>query len=323
MKRAIQSGMCAIAALLLATTAQADVVKFTLGTSNSDKTPSTIAMKKWAEGMREASGGELDMQILSGGALGSDQALLEQLSTNEIQVNIAGPTVVHSLVKEYQCLEAEYTFRDAAHGLRVWTGALGREVSDALTERYNIRVVAVAHRGARDVTANKLIKAPEDFKDVKVRVTNKLRQKVFAAFGANPVPMSFTELYGGLQTGTVDAQENPLNAIIGQSFFEVQDYLIKTDHVWSYYVTTANNDFYQGLSEKHRKIFDEELARVMAETNAEVLASFERDEKFLQSKGMKIVTVDPAPFEKIAKPIVAEFAKEYCRPGILDDIAKY
>ena len=157
---------------------------------------------------------------------------------------------------------------------------------------------------------------------LKVRITNKLRQKVFKAFGANPVPMSFKELYGALQTGTVESQENPLGTIHGANFYEVQDYVNKTGHVWSYFVVSANDGFYESLSPEQRKIFDEEAEKAIDWMTAEVLKSFEAYEKKLKDKGMKVVEPDVASFQKIAKPIVAAYAEETCRPGLLQDIAK-
>jgi TRAP-type C4-dicarboxylate transport system substrate-binding protein len=136
------------------------------------------------------------------------------------------------------------------------------------------------------------------------------------------VPLSFKELYGALQTGTVEAQENPLGTIYGTNFYEVQDYVNKTGHVWSYFVVTANNDFYKGLSAKHRKIYDEEAKKAIDWMTAEVLKSFDAYEKKLKAKGMKVVKPDVAAFQKIASPIVAAFAEETCRPGLLKDIAK-
>lgn len=297
-------------------------VKFTLGTTNSDKEFSTQAMRRWADGMRQRTNGELDMNIVSGGALGGDKQLLQQLGTNEIQAHVAGPVVVHHLVKDYQCMEAEFVYKDGDHGLRVWRGSLGNEVSDILQKKHNIRIVGVGHRGARNLTSKVPIQKPHDLKGIKVRITNKLRQRVFKAFGANPVPMSFKELYGALQTGTVDAQENPLGTIYGTNFYEVQDYVNMTGHVWSYFVVTANNNFYKGLSDEHRKIFDEEAKKAIDWMTAEVSKSFADLREKLKAKGMKIVEPDVPAFQKIATPIVQEFAKEKCRPGLLADIAK-
>jgi tripartite ATP-independent transporter DctP family solute receptor len=308
--------------LLSATLAHAATVNFTLGTTNSDKEFSVQAMKRWADAMRSRSGGELDLKIISGGALGGDKDLLQQLGLNEIQLHVAGPVVVHHLVKDYQCMEAEYVYVDGEHGLRVWNGPLGEEVSEQLQKKHGIRIVGVGHRGARQVTSKVPISKPEDMAGVKIRVTNKLRQKVFKAYGANPVPMSFKELYGALQTGTVEAQENPLGTIYGSNFYEVQDYLNLTGHVWSYFVISANDSFYKGLSDEHRAIFDEEFAVAMEWMNAAIVQSFDDLEKTLAAKGMTVIEPDTEAFRKIATPIVAEYAKVSCRPGLLEEIAK-
>ena len=302
--------------------AAAEKVTFTFATSNTTKMLSVQAMQKFKENLAAASNGEIEMKIVAGGALGGDKQLLQQLSTNEIQLHSAGPVVVHHLAKKYQCMEAEFVYRDGEHGLKVWNGALGQEVSKFLQDKYDVRIVGVGHRGARNLTSKKPVKVPADMKGMKVRITNKLRQKVFQAFGANPVPMSIKEVYGALQTGTIEAQENPVGTIYGHAFQEVQDYLNMTGHVWSYFVYSANNSFYTGLSDAHRKIFDAEMAKTIAWLNEETVKSWDDYVAKLKAAGMTVVEPDKKAFAEIAKPIVSEFAKENCRPGLLDDIAK-
>ena len=319
-RRPILAGACGLA--LLCAPMLSAAVTFTLGTTNSDKEYSVQAMQRFADAIRQRSGGSLDMKIISGGALGGDKDLLQQLGLNEIQLHVAGPVVVHHLVKEYQCMEAEYVYEDGEHGLRVWNGPLGQEVSEALQKKHGIRIVGVGHRGARHVTSNKPVRTPTDMEGIKIRVTNKLRQKVFAAYGANPVPMSIKEVYGALQTGTIDAQENPLGTIYGQKFYEVQKDVNLTGHVWSYFVVSANDKFYQGLSAPERAIFDEEMANAMQWMDAAVLKSFDDMKQTLAAEGLEIVEPDVKAFRSIAQPIVAEYARESCRPGLLDDIAK-
>ena len=314
--------LAALGTLVVSGAASADKVTFTFATSNTTKMLSVQAMQRFADRIKEASNGELDMKIVAGGALGGDKQLLQQLSTNEIQLHSAGPVVVHHLAKPYQCMEAEFVYKDGDHGLRVWNGALGNEVSKFLQDKYDIRIVGVGHRGARNLTSNKPVKVPADMKGMKVRITNKLRQKVFQAFGANPVPMSIKEVYGALQTGTIEAQENPVGTIFGHAFQEVQDYLNMTGHVWSYFVYSANNSFYTGLSDKHREIFDNEMAKTIDWLNRETVKSWDDYVAKLKAGGMTVVEPDVDAFAKIAKPIVTEFAKESCRPGLLDDIAK-
>jgi tripartite ATP-independent transporter DctP family solute receptor len=310
--------------LLTGTGAHAQTVKFTFATTNGVRDFSSQATVRWQKAMREASKGELEMTFIPGGALGGDNQLLQQLSNNEIQIHVAGPVVAHHLVKQYQCLEAEFIYKDEAHGLRVWNGPLGKEVSQALEKDYNITIVAVAARGARHLTANKPIAKPEDLKGVKVRVTNKLREDIFKAYGALPGVLPISELYGGLQQGVFDAQENPTSTIWGNKLYEVQKFINLTGHVQSYNVFSANKQFIDSLKPEHRKIFDTTLADAMAWLNKAVAE--EEDDllgKIEKTGRTKVVKPDVAAFQKIAEPIVRQFAGERCKPGLLDEIAKY
>jgi tripartite ATP-independent transporter DctP family solute receptor len=307
----------------LAGTVQADAATFTLATTNGPEDLSSQAMMRWRDALAERSGGDIEMEFISGGALGGDQELLQQLATNEIQAHIAVPVVVHRLLKEYQCLEAEYVYDDAEHGYRVWTGPLGQEVSDRLREQYGIEIAGVGARGARHLTADRPVRVPSDLQGVKVRVTNPLRSEVFSAYGALPGPLPISELYGALRQGVFDAQENPIPTIYGNRFYEVQDTINLTGHVQSYNVVSVNSDFVAGLSEEQRKVFDETLAESIDWLN-EAVAS-ETDTLLATMKeegGVEVVEPDVAAFQTIATPIVEKFAAENCRPGLLQDIRK-
>lgn len=301
--------------------ALSETVRFTLGTTNGAEDLSTRAMDSWRQAMEERSGGELVMEISAGGALGGDQELLQQLATDEIQAHIAGPVVLHRLVPKYQCLEAEYVYEDEAHGFKVWRGALGQEVSDALKEQYGIEIAAVGARGARQLTSNVPVRTPADLKGVKVRVTNPLRAEIFEAYGALPGSLPVSELYGALLQGVFDAQENPIPTIYGDRYYEVQKYIDLTGHVQSYNVVSVNSAFVDGLSPEHRQIFDDTLADAIAWLDAAVASDTGTlVEKMQAERGIEVIEPDVAAFLEIARPIVENFAAENCRPGLLDDV---
>ena len=302
----------------------AKTVKFTFGTTNSPKDFSTIAMTKWQKDMKAASKGELDMNMVTGGALGGDKQLLQQLAANEIQVHIAGPVVVHHLAKEYQCMEAEFVYKDEEHGFRVWNGPLRYELNKILEKEYDISIIGVGLRGSRNVTSNVPIQKPEDMKGIKIRVTNKLRQSVFKEFGALPAPLSFKELYGALRQGVFEAQENPISTIYGTKLYEVQKYINLTQHVYSYWIVSANKTFLDSLTPKHREIFDKTLKDATDYLN-NLSRTGKQDllDKMEATGKVKVIQPDVAAFAEIAKPVVAKYAAEKCRPGILEEIAKY
>lgn len=299
----------------------AQSVTFTFATTNGLGDFSSQAVERWQAALAERSGGEIEMVFVPGGALGDDQQLLQQLATNEIQVHVAGPVVVHNLLQEYQCMEAEFVYDDEDHGYRVWTGDLGQELSDRLEQDYGITIVGVGLRGARQLTANRPIREPSDLEGVKVRVTNPLRSEIFAAYGALPGPLPVSELYGALRQGVFDAEENPIPTIWGNKFYEVQSTINLTGHVISYYVFSANQSFYEGLSDEHRAIFDETLDEAIGWLNDKVREDTNTLLAQMQAEGIEVIEPDVAAFREIALPIVQTFAEENCRPGILDDIA--
>ncbi|MBW1697011.1 MAG: TRAP transporter substrate-binding protein [Deltaproteobacteria bacterium] len=318
-------GILAMAGLLLSNGAvEAKTVKFTFATTNGPKDFSSLAVVRWQKAMKEASNGELDMTFVPGGALGGDKQLLQQLSTNEIQLHVAGPVIVHHLVREYQCMEAEFVYKDEAHGFRVWNGPLRHELNKKLEQKYNITIIAVGSRGARNVTSNVPIRKPQDLKGIKIRVTNPLRQEIFKAYGALPAPLSIKELYGALRQGVFEAQENPISTIWGNKFYEVQKYINLTRHVWSYWIISANKGFMDSLSADHRNIFMSTLDDAIKWLNHTVKTETDNLLKKMEATGkVKVIHPDIAPFREIAQPIVKKFAAKKCRPGILEDIAKY
>jgi tripartite ATP-independent transporter DctP family solute receptor len=302
--------------------ASAAPVQFTFATTNGPKDFSSQAAVRWQQALKERSKGELEMRFVGGGALGGDSQLLQQLGNNEIQVHVAGPVVIHTLLPEYQCLEAEFVYRDEQHGFRVWNGPLGKQVSKALEDKYGISIIGVASRGARHVTSRKPIAKPADLQGVKIRVTNPLRTEVFKAYGALPGPLPISELYGALRQGVYDAEENPISTIWGNKFFEVQDYINLTGHVWSYNIVSANKKFVDSLTAAQRKIFFETLNESMVWLNEQVKS--EEDsllDRMVKQGNIKVVKADVPAFQAIAAPIVEKFAAEKCRPGIMKDIA--
>jgi len=319
----ILSFLAVLGFILSAAEIDAKEVKFTFATTNSPKDLSSQAVVRWQKAMKDASKGELDMTFIPGGALGGDKQLLQQLSMNEIQLHVAGPVVVHHLVREYQCMEAEFIYNDEAHGFRVWNGPLGEEVKRKLESQYNITILGVGSRGARHLTSNVPISKPEDMKGIKVRVTNPLREEIFKACGALPGPLPVSELYGALRQGVFDAQENPISTIWGHKFYEVQKYLNLTGHVWSYWVISGNKKFVDSLDPSHQKIFVETLGDAVNWLNKTVPTETESFLKKMEEKGVTVIKPDLAAFQKIAQPIVRKFAGEKCRPGLLDEIAKY
>ncbi|WP_375691760.1 TRAP transporter substrate-binding protein [Pseudooceanicola sp. LIPI14-2-Ac024] len=293
----------------------------TLATILNQNDVSVQAMEEWNRLLTDRTGGDLTINILSGGTLGGTRELIQQLSSGEIDVNLSSPVVLQFAAPEYQCLEAEYIYESEDQGFAVWRGPIGKEASDAMKANYGIEISGVGRRGSRNVTANVPVNEPGDMQGLKMRVTNDLRAKVFGAYGAQPAPLALSELYGALRQGVFDAQENPLSTIYSNRFHEVQDYVSMTEHVWTYNIVYTNSAFYEGLDDEQKAAFDETLQQAMdwlydavAAEDAEVRAKIE------EAGTTKIIEPDKAAFRAAARPILEEYAQANCRAGLLADV---
>ena len=165
--------------------------------------------------------------------------------------------------------------------------------------------LAYWENGFRHVTNSKRpIETLEDFKGLKLRtMENELHIEAFQALGANPTPMSFGELFSGMQQGTVDGQENPYVTIALSKFNEVQDYISNTGHVYSPSILVVNKSFYEGLTEEQQQILQEagvEAGNYQRKLNREANAKYLEE---LKEQGMKFTEITPENREKMIQKV--------------------
>jgi TRAP-type C4-dicarboxylate transport system substrate-binding protein len=129
---------------------------------------------------------------------------------------------------------------------------------------------------------------------------------------AHPTPMSFPEVFTALQQGTVDGQENPSTVIVATKFWEVQDYLSLTGHVYSPAIVLASPILVNGLNDEQRGWFFEAAKASVAATRTEVSRLESDGVKLLREKGMEVETdIDKAPFQKAAEPAYKVYTDQY------------
>ena len=179
-------------------------------------------------------------------------------------------------------------------------------------EKKGLRVLAIWENGVRHITNNKRpIKVPADLQGIKLRVPEgKWRVKMFQAYGANPSPMKFSELFTALQTGVMDGEENPFTQIYSAKLQEVQKYLSLSGHVYTPAYLTVGIRKYESLPADVRKILED----TAKETQAYVYQQAAKEDADLLAKlkaaGMQVNDVDQAAFVSASKSIYDEFGKE-------------
>lgn len=205
--------------------------------------------------VEEESNGEIRVDIHNGGSLGSSgYEILEGTGLGTIDIGIAS-TPISQVLPEFEILSLPYLFKSREDAWEVLDGETGAKISKGLEEE-KLMHLAYWEDGYRQVTNNeRQIHSPEDFDGLRIRVPEStLRMDTFKTLGSNPLPMSFSEVFTALQQGTIDGQENPLSVIENSSFYDVQDYLTITNHVYSPASLFMNIDVWNDLSNEHQRI---------------------------------------------------------------------
>jgi tripartite ATP-independent transporter DctP family solute receptor len=251
----------------------------------------------------------VEVQTFGSSQLGRDQELLQKLKLN--QVNFALPSSVMSSVDDvFGIFEMPYIIKDRDHMRRVQGEMMGTFQDAANAQGYHI--VGLAENGFRHITNNvRPINQPGDLDGVKLRTPNGAwRVKMFQEYGANPTPMSFSEVFTALQTGTIDGQENPYAQIASAKFQEVQKYLSITGHVYTpAYILTSKaqwdawpDDVKATLTECANSTQDFTYQKA-AELETELL-------DVIKAAGVEVNEADKDAFIEASKPIYDAFSGE-------------
>jgi len=207
--------------------------------------------------------------------------------------------------------EMPYLVKDRSHMGRIERDLFWSKMAPE-AEKKGLKILAVWENGYRHITNSKRpINTPADLQGIKLRVPEgKWRVRMFQAYGANPSPMKFSEVFTALQTGVMDGQENPFTQIYSAKFQEVQKYLSLTGHVYTPAYVTVGGKKWATLPDDVRKVLED----TAKETQAFVYAAAEKDDTDLLGKlkaaGLQVNNPDKDAFIAASKVVYDEFAKE-------------
>ncbi len=213
------------------------------------------AAKLFAEEVVKASEGKLKMRTYAAASLGSDDQMQSALIGGAQEMMVGSTATLVGISKEMAVWDTPFLFSSAAQADAVLDGPVGRQVMDKLEEKGLVGLV-YWENGFRNMTNNvRPITKLEEFAGIKLRVMpNPVFLETFKLMGANAVPLPFSELFTALETKAVDGQENPFNTILSSKFYEVQQYLTVTNHVYSPWIVTASKRWWDGLSQAEQGI---------------------------------------------------------------------
>ena len=227
--------------------------------------PNTVAMDKFAELLKEKTGGEITLKMFHSGVLGNQPDAIEQVRVGGLAIGNFNLGPIGPMAAEANVVSLPFIFKDMGHMHRALDGAAGDKISAGM-EKIGIVALAWYDSGARSFyNSKKPIMKPSDVKGLKVRVMNNdLYSGMISALGGNPSPMAFSEVFQSLKTGVVDGAENNWPSYESTGHFEVAKYYSLSQHLIIPECVCINDKVYNNLSAKNKKAV-KEAARESAE----------------------------------------------------------
>ena len=226
-----------------------------LGTSSPEDTGTQIYAVRFAEEVERLSDGKMRIQVYPNSILGGDRELLESCKDGDIPFVVQNTAPQVTFLPDIAVFDMPCLF-DNIEDVRVHID--NEDFMKQVQEVYKkggYELLGYADQGFRVMTTNKAVYTVEDFKGQKIRtMENPYHLRFWKALGANPTPMTFSEVYIGLQQGTIDAQENPYEVIVSNRLYEQQDYVIETNHLPHLISLIVSSEFMDGLTENQRQI---------------------------------------------------------------------
>jgi tripartite ATP-independent transporter DctP family solute receptor len=310
----LKSIICAAAVLLLPGTVSARTV--TLASTVPATGVNSVVTETLVSALGETAP-DLKVDLFLDGTLGGERELLDLLRLGETNIHMG---VIHASMyfPELDATLVPYLFPDYGSIQAFLASDTGDRLKVALEEKGNAKFLGTYYQGARWTTSNKPFRTLDELSGLKIRMPEiPLWIKIWSGMGATTTPMPSPEVFSGLQTGVIDAQENMLSNILGRRLNEVQKYLIATEHQHSYITVMANLDFWNGLDADTQAAIQ---AAVDKATAAGTESAYEENQSLIDqivASGTELVQPDPS-FRQDAMPIIRSAAEETLEPGIYE-----
>ena len=269
-----------------------------------------VGAEAFAKKLGELTDGRIDVNFHFNNALGGEREVVEGMSINSIDMGITSTGPIGGFVPDYFMFDMPYLLENKEHAYAVLDSEIGEDLAAKLEEKSGVKLLAWMENGFRHETNSvRPIAAPEDLKGIKHRTQeSEVQVDTWTALGANATPMAWPEVYTALQQKVMESQENPLPTIYDVKFYEVQDYLNLTQHVYSPAPMMMSKQLFDSFSESDQKAI-EEAAQHALPIQREASAKQEQEmKKQLVEKGMELTEPDLAPFRTAVEPVYKKWA---------------
>ncbi len=294
------------------------VIKFAHVT-NTDRHPKGIAAELLKTRVNAEMNGKACMEVYPSSSLYNDDQVLEAMLQGDVQLAAPSLSKFETFTKKFRLFDLPFMFKNVDAVDEFQNSETGQSMLNAMQKR-GLQGLAFWHNGMKQMSANKPLIDPSDANGLKFRVQpSEVLVAQMEAIGGSPQKMAFSEVYGALQQGVVDGQENTWSNVFGQKFFEVQDGTTETNHGIIDYLVVASVDWLDSLDADVRDQFTTILGEVTATRNAESTAVNEAAKQSIIKAGGVVRTLDAAQRQKwvdTMKPVWTKFKDDVGQENI-------
>jgi tripartite ATP-independent transporter DctP family solute receptor len=259
----------------------------------------TQAMKVFADKLEELSPGRYDIQLYDSGSLFAQGADLDALQRGNAEMTYVSYQLIADAIPEYGLLTAGYLFQSPEHYRAFLASDIGAEFKQRVSDEMGIQLLDTCYLGTRQINLREArdVQTPADLAGVKLRMPSSDAWLFLGqALGANPTPLPFGEVYLGLQSGTIDGQDNPLPSVEAAKFYEVTKQIVLTSHLVDGINVAVNNQTWEQLTDEEKTAMTAAAVASCDWNNTERTANEERLVSFFEEQGLEVTTPDVDAF---------------------------
>ncbi|WP_226654892.1 TRAP transporter substrate-binding protein [Pseudalkalibacillus hwajinpoensis] len=277
--------------------------------------PQNIALKeKFKPIVEDETGGALKVEIYDNSQLGAEQEFYDGVRNGTIEMGIPG-MIMQSSIEKLGVTEWPFLFKDYEHTKKILNGPIGDELLEDLEKEHGVHPLAWSANGFRMFSSNEAIDSLEDFEGMRLRMPNIEHYiNLGKALGATVSPMPISEVFTALEQGVVDGQDNPIATLRASGWYEVQDYVLESRHMFSPNLYIINSEVWEGLTKDQQTAVEKAAKEAAAYEFNLMEKQYDENKKFLEENGMTFVTPDEAfksEMEKAADPLYDEYYEKY------------
>lgn len=270
------------------------------------------SLEKFAEVVKEKSGGQIEITVFHNGQLGSERDNVEACQLGNLDMAVVNNSVMANFIPWFSAFDLPYVIEGTEHADKVFLGEIGDDMLAAMDE-VGVKGISIWESGFRNLTNSiREVNSLADVKGLRIRVMeNQVHQALWTALGADAVPMNWNDAYTGMQQGAIDGQENPTTVIDKNNVVEVNKNMALTQHVYSTVSIIMAPATWEKLGEANQKILMEAMEEVEV---SERELSRQMDEEAiatLESQGMVVTYPDKAEFIEATQKVRDEYGKDY------------